>query len=175
MGRKSFSVDLVNEFVMDNFRPYAWANLWEETEPDRLGIFNFLMVVSPQLEDSYKLPSSNSLVIMSPEFYGCDVINIPMVRASSRIWYTRQRTKNHISQLRCEYRDYLATACMNALDFMEISLRSRLKSKRSVFGTRHSDGSKLTKHQGRWAKLLAYERGEPRENWSFIAAQEESR
>ena len=47
MGRKSFSVDLVNEFVMDNFRPYAWANLWEETEPDELGVFSFLMVVSP--------------------------------------------------------------------------------------------------------------------------------
>lgn len=173
MGRKSFSVDLVNEFVMDNFRPYAWANLWEETEPDELGVFSFLMVVSPQFEDSYKTSSSNSMVILNPEFYGCDVINIPMVRDGSWIWYKRERTKNHISQLKGEYRDYLATACMGALNFMEINRTRLIQSKRDVFGTLHSGNLNQVDHETKWGKLLAYERGEPRENWSFIPLEEQ--
>jgi len=168
MGRKSFSVDLMNDFIIDNFRPHSWCNMWEETEPDRLGVFSFVMVVSPHLEDAYRLPSSNNLVITHPEFYGCNVINIPMVKEHSLIWRHQKRSKNHISQLKGKYRDCLILFSLRALDNMEISSINRKHYKRQVFGSLNPAGTAVSTHQARWEKLLAYERGEPRENWSFI-------
>jgi len=173
MGRKSFSVDLINDFIIDNFRPYAWCNMWEETEPDELGVFSFVMVVSPHLEDAYRLPSSNNLVITHPEFYGCNVINIPMVKEHSLIWRHQKRSKNHISQLKGKYRDCLILLSLRALDNMEISSIKRKHCKRQVFGSLNPAGTAVSSHQKRWAKLLAYERGEPRENWSFIPEEQQ--
>lgn len=172
MGRKSFSVDLINDFIMDNFRPYAWCDMWEETEPDELGVFSFVMVVSPHLEDAYRLPSSNNLVISYPEFYGCNVINIPMVKEHSLIWRPQERSDNHISQLKGKYRDYLILSTLRALDNLEISTVNRKHCKRQVFGSLAPAGNAMSSHQARWAKLLAYERGETRKNWSFIPVEE---
>ena len=90
MANKSTSIDELNDFVIHNFTPYAWAHLWETTMESRLGDFKFVMCVRPNIyqrrfvvqSESWdiNMPSTNSFELMPPEFYSSYCIEIPMVR-----------------------------------------------------------------------------------------------
>ena len=82
MGRKSFAVDLINNFVIDNFTPYAWTNLFEVTEPDTRGLFNFVMSVRPNDYHRNYIHSTNALDLPQVEYYGSYVITIPLLSSN---------------------------------------------------------------------------------------------
>ena len=90
MANQSTSIDELNDFIIHNFTPYAWAHLWETTMESKLGDFKFVMCVRPNIyqrrfviqSESWDItmPSTNSLELMPPEFYSSYCVEIPMVR-----------------------------------------------------------------------------------------------
>ena len=93
MANLNVSADLINEFVISNFTPYAWSNMWETTEVVRYGSnkgsYKFLMMIRPNIIERQefhepsgqimKLRSSNSGYNLPAEYYSGYCIEIPMV------------------------------------------------------------------------------------------------
>ena len=90
MANKSVSIDHINQFIIHNFIPYAWAEMWETTMDSKLGDFKFVMCIRPNIiertewrsEDStsYRIRSTNSFEMPPPEYYSAYCLELPMIR-----------------------------------------------------------------------------------------------
>ena len=54
MANKSCSIESINKFIIDNFIPYAWADMWELEGIDTNNVFRFRMEVRPNYYERMK-------------------------------------------------------------------------------------------------------------------------
>ena len=170
MGRKLFSADLINSFVVENFRPYAWSNLWEVTDPEepiflenigkKIGLFYFRFCIRPNDYERKDLRSTNSSVLPAVEITTPYTITIPMLKGNSI-------TKNNIeldkdAKVKWTYVQHLARNVIKTLDQMDTIAESRITSNKQVFGEEKS------KETDGWSRVRSYENNDLRNEWTFF-------
>jgi len=171
MGRKCLSVDVLNNFLMDNLKPYAWCNLWEETIPDKGGMFYFNMCARPntysRTNNFYRsgvfwedIPASCSLELPSAEFYQSYVISIPMLKGSS---LKDGKLIDYHPTRKFKYWNHLANQAVRSLELLDLDEHPEVIPQ-EVFGTPKGMSSSATG----WEKVDAYISHAPRPEWSFI-------
>ena len=176
MGRKSYSVDVLNEFVIDNLTPYAWAHHWWKTEPDKSGRFDFCMMLEPNdyhhsisvNQNHISHPSSNSLlscdVLPDPKYFQTYGISISM-------WNGSACTKNGIplnadKSQKFKYHTHLAKSVITALDMLVGIAEPKISSVQEVFGEVNLEGQRDA-----WKKVICYSSDidkSNRDEWSFV-------
>lgn len=171
MGRKCLSVDVLNDFLMDNLRPYAWCNLWEETIPDYAGMFYFNMCARPntyaRTNSFYRsgifwedIPSSNTLELPSAEFHQSYVISIPMLKGDS---IKDGKVIDQHPTRKFKYWNYLANQAIRSIELLDLDEYPDLVPQ-EIFGTPKDTSTSATG----WEKVDSYIAKAPRPEWSFI-------
>ena len=164
MGRKLSSVDLVNKFVMANFKPYAWCHQHGTTEPYQNGVFFFYMTVMANDYDRPTLPASNNLMLPETLVESNYTIFIPMVSGS-------QLTKNNKpldrdSLLKFRYYKELAANVIRAIDKLDPRTTwSHIECSTEVFGLNKDKNPTASG----WERVKAFEIGMPKIHWSFLS------
>jgi len=179
MAKKSWLVETLNNFVMDNFKPYSWCDMWEETIPDKNQMFYFKMVVRPNIYDRTPrsefggsffygtgnywkhIPSSCSLELPDPEFYQSFVISIPMLKGDS-IKDGKQLEQD--PQRKFKYWNHLAVQSIRSKELLDLEEMQELESPKEIFG----NNRETTTNSNGWEKVQSYVSGAPRQEWSFI-------
>ena len=173
MGRKSFAVDLINQFVIDNFIPSAWSNLWEITDPEdpiyleneqkKKGLFFFRFCIRPNDYHRNEISSSNSaLHLPEVKSYSSYTITIPMLKGQT---ITKRNTiLDEDSKLKWVYTSHLARNVISSLELIDSLSSSKINSFREVFG----DDKRFNPKSDGWDKVRSYENNELRSAWSFI-------
>jgi hypothetical protein len=173
MVMKSWSVETLNNFVMDNFIPYAWCNMWEETNPGKDGIFYFRAYVNPntyaRTNNFYRsgvfwehIPAACSLEIPDSEFYQSYVIQIPMLLGDS---IKGEKKLEDDPQRKFKYWKHLAKQSIRSLQLLDLDDWQPLKNPQEIFG----NNKQTTPSSNGWEKVAAYVLGKPREQWTFIS------
>jgi len=177
MGRKSYSVDLLNDFVIDNLIPYAWADHYWRTEADRHnGMFYFCMLLEPNqyehtLTDEFRgisHPSSNTIltsyVLPDPSYFRTYGICIAMWNGSA--------ITNSGVPIDCDksgkfnYKKHLAKSVLTSLEMMGDLVTPKVTCVDEVFGSVNT----ATQNNG-WKKVISYSTDidkVKRDEWSFI-------
>jgi len=150
MGRKSFTVELINQFVIDNFTPHAWCKDWEISNPDFRGLYYFRMVALPNDYDRHAF---------NPSPYD---IEIPLIKGDAI-------TKNNLdldtdARVKHTYCNQLSNNVIAGLDKLFSSISIQIHSSKEVFG----DDKKIVPSGDRWSKLRSYENQDHRSEWSFV-------
>ena len=183
MGRKSYSVDLLNDFVIDNLSPYAWAEHWWRTESDKYGRFHFCLLLEPNLyardyvlDDSYyksgamvsKTPSANSIIgtyeLPEPNYFQTYGIYMEMWNGSSIT--TNGIAIDNDKGKKFKYHTHLAKNVITALDMLVGIAEPKISSAKEVFGEADVEGQRDA-----WKKVISYSTDIDkvnREEWSFI-------
>ena len=176
MGRKSFAVDLLNQFVIDNFIPYAWSNLWEITDPEetfyletkqkkiikKQGLFFFRFCVRPNDYHRNDIHSTNAMNLPAVQYSASYTISIPMLVGSS---VTKRNTiLDEDPKLKWIYTSQLARKVVESLELLETNSGARINTVREVFG----DDKKINSESDGWDKVRSYENNDQRSNWSFV-------
>ena len=172
MAMKSWSVETLNSFVMDNFKPYAWCEMWEETIPDRDQMFYFRICVRPntyaRTNNYYRagmvwehIPASCCLELPEPEFYQSYVFSIPMLKGES---IKNGKRLEHDPQRKFKYWNHLANQSIRSIELLDLDECHGLKSVKEVFG----NNKETTPLATGWEKVASYVDGRPRPEWSFV-------
>ena len=178
MGRSLCTVDQLNRFVVNALEPFAWSNLWELTEPNKLGLFYFIMIVRPNVYERHfvygqqlnDIPSSNSLNPIYREdlrypdadFFSAYGIRIPMILGNSITKNGKELEKDGMCKF--QYSKRLAEGVFTALERMEDIAEVQISSAKEVFGL---DKSKNPKATGR-ERVEAFMSGRPKHEWSLL-------
>ena len=179
MARKSWGVEILNNFVIDNLKAYAWCNLWEVTPPDKNHRFDFKMCVRPNTYDRTPksefggsfhygsnqywkhIPSSNSLEFPDAEFFQSYALAISMLGGESE---RGGKCLDNDPQRKFKYWNYLANQCIRAIELIDLEDRDQTTNVKEVFGY----NKETTPNANGWEKVSAYAVGSPREQWAFI-------
>jgi len=165
MARKSWSIDLVNQYVIDNFKPFAWCHQFGKTEPDqKTGIYFFHMTVVANSYDRPTLPSANNLLLPELVVENNYTIFIPLVSGSTLTKNGKPLDKDPVLKFR--YFRELSANVIRAIDKLDPRTTwSHIECSAEVFGT-----NKNTKAGAcGWEKVMAYEAGLPKKYWSFLS------
>ena len=165
MARKSYAIDLVNQYIIDNFRPFAWCHQFGTTEPDqKTGIYFFHMTVVANAYDRPTLPSANNLLLPELVVENNYTIFIPLVSGSTLTKNGKTLDKDPVLKFR--YCRELSENVIRAIDKLDPRTTwSHIDSSSEVFGTNKHNKSGA----GGWEKVMAYEAGLPRKYWSFLS------
>tara|TARA_Y100001963_G_scaffold23871_1_gene31800 strand:- start:601 stop:1137 length:537 start_codon:yes stop_codon:yes gene_type:complete len=178
MGRKSYSVDLLNDFVIDNLTPYSWAEHWWRTEADKIGRFRFCMLLEPNdyehtvsysdLREHISHPSSNTIlnsyVLPEPEYFHTYGISLEMWNGSAIT--TNGLCLDKDKSKKFKYHTHLAKNVLIALEMLHGIVEPKISSVKEVFGDDIQEGQRDA-----WKKVISYSTDidqVKREEWSFI-------
>jgi len=172
--KRSYSCDDLNQFVIENFLPYAWSGLWEQTEPESWnsvnGYFDFLMTVRPNLSHNkysygnitYQTYSSNSLTLEDDSLVKDNVIKIPMIKGNAI-------TKNGIPldddhRLKYIYAGWLAKYTVSQIEILDPECCYQIDNPREIFG----DNKDKDPDGDPWWRFNSYLNGNDISEWSFL-------
>ena len=171
MANSSVSVDSINDFVIQNFIPYAWSNMWSSSKEDgvrysdegkRLDVISFIMMIRPNDVERNefnhniglieKLHSSNYGDFLPSEYYSCYCLEIHMIRGDAI-------TKNGIqlnsdSKLKNRYSKHLTSSIWDSIKKLDSDVLP-IRGKSNLFGPHYS-------------RVKMMMEGKPRKDWSFI-------
>jgi len=164
------SADTINDFVINNFIPYAWANMWETTEWKRIrisdsevrrsGSFSFIMTMRPNIYESWKvstghwelLGSTNSYQDLPREYYSSYCIEIPLICGD--YIDPQGRSLNNNTKLKDKYVKHLKNHVWSAVERMH-GIAQPVTTREKMFGVHYS-------------KVKSWLKGEDRKEWAFI-------
>ena len=172
MANTLMSADTINDFVISNFIPYAWANMWETTEWQRLrvgdnevrqsGSYSFIMTMRPNVYErkvsydkwTYVIGSTNSYQDLPREYYSSYCLEIPLICGD----YVdpQGRSLNNNTKLKDKYVKHLKNHVWSAVERMH-GIAQPVTTKQKMFGVHYS-------------KVKSWASGEDRKNWAFILA-----
>ena len=175
MARKSYSVELINSYIIDNLTPYAWSNLWETTESDKRGLFYFLMIVRPNdyerkhslHQQTHLCPSSNSLDFPDTDYFQIFGVKIPMITGDAIT--KRGKTLDDDARSKYDYRQHLAKLTFEALQEIEPNDSLNITAATEIYGF---DRKKVDGATG-FERVDAYEAGMPKHIWSLVRRDHE--
>ena len=158
MGRKSFSVDLVNSYVVENFKSFAWCNHYGTTEPQsKNGVFFFYVIVHPNDYARPTIPSSNNLMLPEVSVESNYTIFIPMVSGSQQTKNGKPLDKDALLKFR--YFRELSENVIRAIDKLDPRTTwSHIDCSSDVFGVNKG-----------WERVTAYEIGMQKKYWSILS------
>ena len=167
MARKSWSVDVVNDYVIANFMPYAWCHHFGTTEPcQKTGVFFFHMTIAPNDYDRPTLPASNNLMLPEVMVANNTTIYLPMVSGSQKTKNNKPLDKD--SLLKFRYFKELADNVIRAIDKLDPRTTwSHIECSKEVFGANRDKELGTTG----WERVMAYEAGLPAKYWSFLSCK----
>jgi len=179
MARKSWRIETLNNFVIDNLSPHAWCDLWEVTTPDKNQRFDFKICIRPNSYDRTPrsefggsffhasnqywkhIPSSNSLEFPDDEYFQSYALAIPMLGGGSE----KDGKQLEVDpQRKFKYWNYLANQCIRAIELLDLDVPSSTTNIREIFG----NNKEVSVTSNGWEKIASYSDGAPREQWSFI-------
>lgn len=150
MAENSFTVDLINQFVIDNFIPYAWCNDWEISDPNEFGLYFFRMVFRPNEYDRHAF---------NPSPYDTE---IPLIHGSSITKNKKELESDR--RLKYQYCCHLSKNVISELELMGSENPSKINTYKEVFG----EDKQILPDGDKWSKLRAYENQDHRSEWSFL-------
>ena len=170
MANTLMSADTINDFVINNFIPYAWANMWETTEWERIrisdsevrrsGSFSFIMTIRPNIYErkvSYDkwtqvIGSTNSYQDLPREYYSSFCIEIPLLCGD--YIDPEGRSLNSHTKLKDKYVKHLKNNVWKAVERMW-GIAQPVTTKNKMFGIHYS-------------RVKSWMNGEDRKKWAFI-------
>ena len=170
MANTLMSADTINDFVISNFTPYAWSNMWETTDWQRIrvddggvkrsGSYSFIMTMRPNVYESWKvstghwelLGSTNSYQDLPREYYSSFCLEIPLICGD--YLDPQGRSLNNNSKLKHKYLKHLKNHVWSAVEMMH-GIAQPITTKEKMFGVHFS-------------KVKSWANGEDRKEWAFI-------
>ena len=174
MANTLMSADCINDFVISNFIPYAWADMWETTEWKRLrvegeppnttvrrsGSYSFIMTIRPNIYErkvsydkwTYVIGSTNSYQDLPREYYSSFCIEIPLLCGD--YLDPQGRSLNNNTKLKDKYVKHLKNHVWDAVHSMH-GIAQPVTTKEKMFGVHYS-------------KVKSWAKGEDRKEWAFI-------